>query len=351
MEKIKNITAEKIKNLLKEINYPGFSRDIVSFGMVKNVSTTENGVEITLQINSDNTETISKLQNEIREKLKANGIEDVNLTFQKPKNQPVQPADQQKPINQQPIPGVKHIIAIASGKGGVGKSTVAVNLAATMSKKHKVGLLDLDIYGPSLPMLVGLNQQPEMTSEKKLIPLEKYNLRLMSFGFINSENAPAVWRGPMVSRMTQQFFEDVEWGELDFLLLDLPPGTGDIQLTLSQRVPVSGALIVTTPQDIALADARKGLEMFKKVNVPILGMIENMSYLQTKSGEIIDVFGKGSVEIAAKKNSINFLGDIPIDKAISSSGDKGIPYLIENNETDAGKKIMKIASDIDKKIK
>ena len=347
MEKIKNITVEEIKNLLKEINYPGFSRDIVSFGMVKNVSTTENGVEITLQINSDNTETISKLQNEIREKLKANGIEDVNLTFQKPKNQPVQPAGQQKPINQQPIPGVKHIIAIASGKGGVGKSTVAVNLAAVMSKKHKVGLLDLDIYGPSLPMLVGLNQQPEMTSEKKLIPLEKYNLRLMSFGFINSENAPAVWRGPMVSRMTQQFFEDVEWGELDYLLLDLPPGTGDIQLTLVQKLALTGAVMLTTPQELALLDVKKGTDMFEKVNTPVLGVIENMThFLCSHCNQITKIFPGTSGEEESNRLDVPLLGKIYLSPEIAQSADDGTPFVLKYEDSPITAEYSKITNQL-----
>ena len=347
MEKIKNITVEEIKNLLKEINYPGFSRDIVSFGMVKNVSTTENGVEITLQINSDNTETISKLQNEIREKFKANGIEDVNLTFQKPKNQPVQTAGQQKPINQQPIPGVKHIIAIASGKGGVGKSTVAVNLAAAMSKKHKVGLLDLDIYGPSLPMLVGLNQQPEMTSEKKLIPLEKYNLRLMSFGFINSENAPAVWRGPMVSRMTQQFFEDVEWGELDYLLLDLPPGTGDIQLTLVQKLALTGAVMVTTPQELALLDVKKGADMFEKVNTPILGVIENMThFLCPHCNQTSQIFPGTGGEEESNRLDVPLLGKIYLSPEIAQSADDGTPFVLKYEDSPITAEYSKITNQL-----
>ena len=334
MDKIKNISIEEINNLLKEINYPGFSRDIVSFGMVKNVSIAENNVEISLQINSDNLDTISKLEHEIRRKLNANGVEDVNLTIQKPKNQPAQASGQKSPLNQQPIPGVKHIIAIASGKGGVGKSTVAVNLAAAMSKKYKVGLLDLDIYGPSLPMLVGLNQQPEMTTEKKLIPLEKYNLRLMSFGFINSDNAPAVWRGPMVSRMTQQFFEDVVWGELDFLILDLPPGTGDIQLTLVQKLALTGAVMVTTPQELALLDVKKGADMFGKVNTPVLGVIENMThFLCPHCNEVSRIFpGSGGAD-ESKRLDVPLLGQIYLSPEIAQSADNGTPFVLKYKDS------------------
>ena len=255
-------------------------------------------------------------------------------------------------IKGKPIPGIQNIVAVASGKGGVGKSTVTANLAIMLAKMgFKVGVLDADIYGPSIPKMLGINEKPKISKDKRFIPIEKFNMKCMSIGFLVDQKTPLIWRGPMIIKALKQMLHGVVWAGVDTLIIDLPPGTGDVQLTLSQKVKISGVVVVSTPQELALIDAIKGINMFKKVNVPILGMIENMSYLQTKSGEIIDVFGKGSVEKAAKKNSINFLGDIPIDKAISSSGDKGIPYLIENNETDAGKKIMKIASDIDKKIK
>ena len=247
---------------------------------------------------------------------------------------------------------VKHIILVASAKGGVGKSTTAINIATALNQlNHNIGILDADIYGPSIPKMLGIKEKPKISEDKRFIPVEKFNMKCMSIGFLIDQKTPLIWRGPMIIKALKQMLHGVVWNEVETLVIDLPPGTGDVQLTLCQKLKISGVIIVSTPQELALIDAIKGINMFKKLNVPILGIIENMSYLQTKSGEIIDVFGKGSVEIAAKKNSINFLGDIPIDKAISSSGDKGIPYLIENNETDAGKKIMKIASDIDKKIK
>ena len=247
---------------------------------------------------------------------------------------------------------VKHIILVASAKGGVGKSTTAINIATALNQlNHNIGILDADIYGPSIPKMLGIKEKPKISEDKRFIPIEKFNMKCMSIGFLIDQKTPLIWRGPMIIKALKQMLHGVVWNEVDTLVIDLPPGTGDVQLTLCQKLKISGVIIVSTPQELALIDAIKGINMFKKLNVPILGIIENMSYLQTKSGEIIDVFGKGSVEKAAKKNSINFLGDIPIDKAISSSGDKGIPYLIENNETDAGKKIMKIASYIDKKIK
>jgi ATP-binding protein involved in chromosome partitioning len=250
------------------------------------------------------------------------------------------------------LDGVKNIILISSAKGGVGKSTVAINIATALNQlKHNIGILDSDVYGPSIPKMLGINEKPKISEDKRLIPIEKFNMKCMSIGFLIEQKTPLIWRGPMIIKAIKQMLSGVVWDGVDTLVIDLPPGTGDVQLTLCQKLKISGVIIVSTPQELALIDAVKGINMFKKLNVPILGMVENMSYLQTKSGEIIDVFGKGSVENSAKENSINFLGEIPIDGAISKNGDKGVPYLIENNETDTGKKIMKIANDIDKKIK
>ena len=341
------MTQKEIQNIMKEVNYPGFNRDIVSFGMVKNISIKNEQINIFLQVNSDNQTILNQLQTDIQEKIKEHGEMDIQIHIQKPENNPVQSGGQQTPINQQPIPGVKHIIAIASGKGGVGKSTISINLAATLSKNNKVGLLDLDIYGPSLPMLVGIDKQPEMTSEKKLIPLEKYNMRLMSFGFINAENAPVVWRGPMVSRMTQQFFEDVEWGILDYLILDLPPGTGDIQLTLVQKLALTGAVMVTTPQNLALLDVKKGADMFAKVNTPVLGVIENMThFLCPHCNETSQIFPEFSGEEESKRLDVPLLGQISLNSEIAQSADEGTPYVIKFPESPITLEYEKIASRI-----
>ena len=347
MEKTTQMTQEEIQNILKEIKYPGFNRDIVSFGMVKNISVSDNTIDISLQINSENEELLNKLTSEIKTKFISIGENNVNIHIQKPQNQPVQSASQQNPVNQQSIPGVKHIIAIASGKGGVGKSTIAINIAAALSKKYKVGVLDLDIYGPSLPMLVDLHEQPEMTAEKKLIPLEKFNMRLMSFGFINSENAPAVWRGPMVSRMTQQFFEDVVWGELDFLILDLPPGTGDIQLTLVQKLALTGAVMVTTPQELALLDVKKGADMFGKVNTPVMGVIENMThFLCPHCNEASKIFpGSGGAD-ESKRLEVPLLGQIYLSPEIAQSADNGTPFVLKYEDSPITAEYMKIAQQL-----
>ena len=347
MEKTTQMTQEKIQNILKEIKYPGFNRDIVSFGMVKNISVSDNAIDISLQINSQNEDLLNQLTSEIKSKFINIGENNVNIHIQKPRNQPIQSADQQNPVNQQSIPGVKHIIAIASGKGGVGKSTVSINIAAALSKNYKVGVLDLDIYGPSLPMLVNLHEQPEMTAEKKLIPLEKFNMRLMSFGFINSENAPAVWRGPMVSRMTQQFFEDVVWGELDYLILDLPPGTGDIQLTLVQKLAITGAVMVTTPQELALLDVKKGADMFGKVNTPVMGVIENMThFLCPHCNEASRIFpGSGGAD-ESKRLEVPLLGQIYLSPEIAQSADNGTPFVLKYENSPITAEYMKIAQQL-----
>jgi ATP-binding protein involved in chromosome partitioning len=261
---------------------------------------------------------------------------------------------------------IENIIAVASGKGGVGKSTVAANIAlALKEKKYTVGLLDLDIYGPSLPIILGFNESPKMTQDRKIVPFDQYGLKVMSFGFLSGNETPVIWRGPLVSRMTEQFFNDVTWGKLDFLILDLPPGTGDIQLTLTQKLRMAGAVIITTPQDIALADVRKGADMFRKVHTPILGVVENMSGLQlegmvkTADGiaqknlkmvfqgidqEVntdeegnfsfpIDLFKSGGGEEESERLGVPLLGKIPISMEVMSATDSGKPIILSNPQS------------------
>ncbi len=227
------------------------------------------------------------------------------------------------------IPGVKHVIAVSSGKGGVGKSTVTVNLSVALALMGKrVGLMDADIYGPNVPTMMGITQAPAK-DENKIIPAEGHGVKVMSMGFFVPEETPVVWRGPMVHSAIQQFFRDVVWGELDYLLIDLPPGTGDVQLTLAQLVPLTGAITVTTPQEIALQDVRKGVVMFQKVNVPILGVLENMSfYVCGHCGERSEIFSHGGGETAAEKFGVPFLGRIPLDPEIRRGGDAGTPIVV-----------------------
>ena len=357
----------KVKELLSKINYPGFNRDIISFGMVSGVEINDDEITINLSITSQNDEKKLLLVEDIKKQL-IEYFSSVNVNVEEKVTNSPAPGVQAsipKPV----LPNVKHVIAIASGKGGVGKSTVASNVACGLIKKgYKVGLLDLDIYGPSLPIILGINEQPEMTNNKTLVPLDVYGLKVMSFGFISGNDTPVIWRGPLVSRMTEQFFRDVEWGNLDYLILDLPPGTGDVQLTLTQKLRMSGAIIVTTPQDIALSDVRKGADMFKKVKTPILGVVENMSGLiingtiEDSSGNKInggaittdfssnceinnngefeltlDLFKKGGGLSESERLDIPLLGQIPISNDIVSATDNGEPLIRINPDHKASK--------------
>jgi len=357
---------KEVLEKLKSINYPGFNRDIVSFGMVKDISIIDRNIKLYLNISSQNEEKKKQVVDNIKEELnKYFTSVDVILTTDGKQAMPTQKSPNAVPI----LENVKHVIAIASGKGGVGKSTVATNLACSLTRQgKKIGLLDLDIYGPSLPILLGLNEQPKMTEDNKLIPLDKFGMKVMSFGFISGNDTPVIWRGPLVSRMTEQFFRDVDWGELDILLLDLPPGTGDIQLTLTQKLRMTGAVIVTTPQDIALADVRKGADMFRKVNTPVLGVVENMSGLML-NGKVdppeskleingtpvqkdanghfdlkFDLFKVGGGEEESKRLGVPLLGQIPISEQIMLSTDKGKPLAIEENLNELGRVYANIAT-------
>jgi ATP-binding protein involved in chromosome partitioning len=249
------------------------------------------------------------------------------------------------------LPGVRNIVAIASGKGGVGKSTVCVSLAVALARTGaRVGLLDTDIYGPSIPIMMGVKEQPEL-KEQKLIPISRYGVKLMSIGFLISEDTPLIWRGPMVMKAVEQLLTDVDWGELDYLMIDLPPGTGDVQLTLAQKVPMTGAVIVTTPQDVALLDVVRGISMFKKLNVPILGIIENMSFFQCPHcGERTEIFSHGGGEAASRKLEVPFLGEVPIDLKTRTGGDTGRPVVIDDPESAQSKIFMKIAEQMAARI-
>ncbi|MBC8197397.1 MAG: Mrp/NBP35 family ATP-binding protein [Candidatus Marinimicrobia bacterium] len=326
------MNKNEIIELLKQIKYPGFSRDIVSFGLIKEIQIENQNLIIQIQLTTGNPDHQTKLESEIKDVIQKNiaSINELKIEFigtASPEKK-VENMQAAKPEN---LSGVKNIIAIASGKGGVGKSTIAINIAAELSKNYKVGILDLDIYGPSLPMVAGINETPKITAEKKLIPIEKYNMKFMSFGFVSGNDAPTIWRGPLVSRMTQQFFDDVNWGELDFLILDLPPGTGDIQLTLVQKIALTGAIIVTTPQDLAVLDVKKGADMFKKVNTPLLGIIENMSHFECphchKPSEIFK--GKGG-ESESKRLDIPLLGSVPLSPELVKSADSGDIFVLNN---------------------
>lgn len=351
----------EVLELLKTIKYPGFNRDIISFGIIDNIDIVGKNISLALKIPTQNEAVKKEIIDSVRHNLEAVAqFDEIKIDS---KSDDTKPEVKKSPVQQrvQLNGDIKHIIAVASGKGGVGKSTVAANLAAALKQKgSKVGLLDLDIYGPSLPIILGIHDMPQVTPDRKLIPLERYGMKIMSFGFISGNDAPVIWRGPMVAKMTEQFFSDVEWGELDYLICDLPPGTGDVQLTLTQQLDISGALIVTTPQDIALVDVRKGADMFKKVNAPVLGVIENMSGLVIE-GKVIasdgkptqvkidiagketvetdkdgnfsiryDIFKRGGGEAESKRLGVPLLGVIPISEEIVDSTDSGEPIVLSN---------------------
>ena len=362
----------QILDQLKQINYPGFNRDIVSFGMVKEVIIDQKNITIMLAISSSNEEKKNQLVQDISNSIQHEGYDTKIKVLEQSPTQTVDTSNKSANVEG----NIKNIIAVASGKGGVGKSTIALNLAAALSKAgHKTGLLDLDIYGPSLPITMGINQNPTVNDQQKIIPVTKDSLKLMSFGFISGNQAPVVWRGPLVAKMTEQFFKDVIWGELDFLILDLPPGTGDVQLTLSQKIPLDGAIIVTTPNDIALTDVRKGADMFNKVKTPLLGVVENMSYMEIagklktpgiKPSDIelqldskviplnedfsfkhkFHLFKQGGGLNESKRLDIPLLAEIPYSEDLMLSIDKGEPLVFADENHPISEIFTQIANSL-----
>lgn len=325
-------TDPEIRQALAQVRYPGFSRDIISFGLVKDI-TIEGGkvtVEISVATRDPNIpRLIHEQAMDVLEKLP--GVTEAKLNFDI-KEPPTAVAGTADKLPKSSIPGVKRVIAVGSGKGGVGKSTVASNLAVALAKTGaRVGLCDCDLYGPSIAHMFGTNERPYQNDEQQIIPIEKYGLQLMSMGFLLEDDAPVIVRGPIATKYTQQFLRQCAWDNLDYLILDLPPGTGDIQLTIVQTVALDGAVIVTTPQEVALIDARKAISMFQKVNVPILGIVENMSYfLCPDNGKSYHIFGKGGGEHEAKRLSVPLLGQIPIEMAMREAGDEGHPIALED---------------------
>src|SRR6202171_3301253 len=330
---------------LREVKYPGFSRDIVSFGLVKSVNIDNGEVKVQLALATNDPNVPATIKSDAEKVLRGiTGVQSAKVLI----DIHAPPAGAGASVGAAQIPGIKHVIAVASGKGGVGKSTVAANLAVALEQtKARVGLCDCDIYGPSISLMFGTRQRPTATDENKIIPIEQYNLKLMSMGFLLDDASPAILRGPMVTRYTQQFLRQVDWGELDYLVLDLPPGTGDIQLTIVQTVALSGAIIVTTPQEVALIDARKAATMFEKVNVPVLGLIENMSYfICPNDGNRYDIFGSGGGEREAARLKVPLLAQIPLEMRLRESGDKGFPLAGEDRQSPVALEFKKIAARI-----
>jgi ATP-binding protein involved in chromosome partitioning len=346
-----HLTEELVLERLKAVKFPGYSRDIVSFGLVKEIKIAGSDLLVRLSVATSNPAVAQTLKKESEQALATlAGVRSTKVVIDITNPPEVASGGQTGTTK---ITGVKYVIAIASGKGGVGKSTVAANLAAALDRSGaEVGLCDCDIYGPSISLMFGATQErPMATGDNTIIPMERYGIKLMSMGSLLDDGSPAILRGPMVTRATQQFLRQVDWAGLDYLILDLPPGTGDIQLTVVQTVALSGAVIVTTPQEVALIDARKASAMFAKVNVEVLGIIENMSYfLSPSDGKRYDIFGAGGGEREAARLKVALLGSVPLDIATREAGDRGMPIVVDRPDHPISKVFEKIADQLRKRI-
>ncbi len=322
----------EIERRLRGVPLPGSPGNPISAGMVERIIAHEGQVSLILAIPPDLVRSKEAIKSSAQSAvLGIDGVTKVQVLEKLPKGAPEAGAAPATPgPGAQGIPGVRHAIAVASGKGGVGKSTIAVNLAAALAEKYRVGLLDCDIYGPSIPKMLGLeNERPEALPGDRILPIEKFGLKTMSIGYLLDDDSPVIWRGPMVTGILRQFLFQVEWGELDYLILDLPPGTGDAQLTIVQALALAGGVIVTTPQDVALLDVRRGIQMFQRVQVPILGIVENMSvFYCPHCQKPTEIFSSGGGAAAAERYEVPFLGAIPLEAAYTAAGDSGKPTLI-----------------------
>ncbi|HWA85023.1 MAG TPA: P-loop NTPase [Opitutus sp.] len=349
------MTTDDIKEQLKQVKYPGFSRDIVSFGLVRGVAFVDGTAKVSLGLTTSDPKVPLQLKREVDQCLRAlPGVENTIIDIA------VSPVKAPPPAGGGHLGGnagaprsIAHAVAIASGKGGVGKSTFAVNLSCALAqaleargRPGRVGLMACDIYGPTVPLMMGLVGRPEVEgegAEAMLVPMTRHGVKVMSMGFLVDDNTPVVWRGPMIMKTVQQFVQNVKWDELDFLLVDLPPGTGDAQLSLVQTIPLDGAIIVTTPQPAATNIARKGGLMFQKVNVPLLGVAENMSYFVDPSGQRHDLFGHGGGLATAARLGTSLLGQVPLLPEIREGGDVGEPVVVRSPDSAAGKTFRAIA--------
>jgi len=342
------LSEAQVYDTLKTVQYPGYTKDIVSFGLVKSVQVQGQNVAVVVQMTTNQQDVATKLQQVTEEALRAlAGIGTVQVEVRLKDQVPAEvQTHQHAPPRVAPLPGVQNIIAVASGKGGVGKSTVATNLAVALSMAGlRTGLLDADIYGPSIPLMMGVHDKPQVSSTNRILPFLNHGVQMQSLGFFLGENSPVIWRGPMVMRAVQQLLQDTDWGELDVLVVDLPPGTGDVQLTLAQTVPLTGAILVTTPQDLALLDVKKGAEMFKQVDAPLLGIVENMSFFTCPDcGKETEIFRRGGGQKESERLGIPLIGRVPLDPEVCDAGDTGVPVAIGQPDTQAGAEFHKIAA-------
>jgi ATP-binding protein involved in chromosome partitioning len=336
-------TEQEIRETLQNIYDPELKRNIVELQMVRDIAVTDGNVNLTLALTTLRCPMKEKFVADIRDALlRIPGISTVQVKLTEMGKEELERLFPKHPLVG--INKVKHFIAVGSGKGGVGKTTIAINLALALSREgFKVGLLDADVYGPSIPVMLGLSQRPE-GKEGMILPLEKFNLIIMSIGFFINESQPVIWRGPLVSNAIKEFLDKVMWGDLDYLVIDLPPGTGDPSITIAKSIPDALLVVVTTPQEVSLADVRKAINMFKKMNTRILGIVENMSYFQCgHSEERIEIFGKGGGERLSKEIGIPLLGSIPIDMEIRKGGDDGVPFMVSSSDSETGRVFHEIA--------
>jgi ATP-binding protein involved in chromosome partitioning len=326
------VQQTKVVDVLKSLFVPGLKKLLLSVGNLNEVKVNEGNVYINISLPEIPEEDANRLKEIITNKVKELGAEsvDVEIAFRKRQD-------------------IKYIIAIASGKGGVGKSTVSTNLAVALAQLgKKVGLMDADIHGPDIPMMFGINERPMVNSEKRIIPIEKYGVKVISIGFLlDSDSTPVIWRGPLITKVIEQFYNDVEWGVLDFLIIDLPPGTGDASLTISQSLPTKYGIIVTTPQDVSVLDASKALSMFKQTNIEVIGVVENMSYFVCPStGEKFEIFGSGGGERMQSEFGVKLLGKVPIEAKVREGGDTGMPIVLIEENTETKKEFASIAKEV-----
>ena len=347
------ITKSSVLSAIKKIDDKNFNKNSLTLNSIKKLEQGKDALTIDISIpplNKSSEFDYNIIADSIKKEFP--DIKEIHLNVQE---RIPNISTHKDPKKEAILPGVKNTIAVASGKGGVGKSTVAVNLAVALAKDGaKVGLIDADIYGPSIPLMLGIKEKPNVIQDEgkvRLIPLEGFGIKMISIGLLVDDNAPLIWRGPMASGAIKQFMTDVDWGELDYLVFDMPPGTGDIQLTLVQTIPLTGAVIVTTPQEVSLIDARKALKMFERVNVPVLGLVENMSYfIAPDTQKRYDIFGSGGGEKVAKEINIHFLGGIPINPQIREGGDKGIPIVFDIPDSQDASIIMDISRSLTEQV-
>ncbi len=335
-----SLTEAAVLEILSQVQEPELGGDLVTRNMIKDLRIDGADVAFTIELTTPACPLKDEIEADVRTKMAPLGVSSIEITW----GASVRRAAPSQP--QQLVPGVKNIIAVASGKGGVGKSTVSVNLAVALAQSGaSVGLLDADITGPNIPMMMGVDGQPKASDNNKITPLERYGVKVISIQFFVPEGQPIVWRGPLVGGAIQQFLRDVEWGELDYLVIDLPPGTSDAQLTLAQAVPISGTVLVTTPQEVALADVTKALAMLKRMSVPVIGVVENMAgFVCSHCGELTEIFGRGGGERFARQHDLEFLGGIPLDVTVRPGGDVGVPAVAQREPGPAAQALRHLAS-------